>query len=91
MPGIQCVGHLFKIYMTPVYKIPFYLDHNESIGTSGLGKIMHIFAASTEMLLMLHLILQNSPFPCIIAIFLNKILLEIRVFSKFFKIFRYMI
>ena len=30
---------------------------------------------------------ENSPFPCIIAIFLNKILFEIRTFSIFFFFF----
>ena len=36
-----------------------------------------MFAASMKTLQMLPLILENSPFPCIIAIFLNKILLVI--------------
>ena len=53
-----------------------------------LGKILHIFAASMGMLQMLPLILENSPFPCIIAIFWNKLLLEIRTFSNFFKFFK---
>ena len=36
---------------------------------------------------MLPLILKNSAFPCIIAVFLNKILLEIRTFFNFLKLF----
>ena len=37
------------------------------------------------MLQMPPLIFKNLPFPYIIAILLNKILLEIRIFSYFFK------
>ena len=56
--------------------------------TAGLGSILHTFVASMGMLQILHLILEHSPFPCIIAIFLNKILLEIITFSNFFKSFK---
>ena len=41
---------------------------------------IHIFATSMGMLQVLPLILENPPFPCITAIFLIKILLEIRTF-----------
>ena len=53
--------------------------------TNGLGKILHIFAAFVGMLPMLPLIPENSPFPCINLILLNKIILEIRTFSSFLK------
>ena len=56
--------------------------------TAGLGRILHTFAGSMSILQILPLILENSPFPCIIAIFLNKILLEIKTFSIFFKSFQ---
>ena len=38
-----------------------------------------------RMLQILLLILESSPFPCIIAMFLNKILSEIKTFPSFFK------
>ena len=42
------------------------------------------------MLQMIPLILKNSPFPCIVTIFQNKILLEIRICSNFLNsIFRF--
>ena len=53
--------------------------------TDGLGKMLHIFAISMGMLERLPIILENLTFPCIIAFFLNKILLEIRTFSIFLK------
>ena len=52
-----------------------------------LGKIVYVFAASMGMLQRLHLILDNSPFPCFIAILFYKILLEIRTFTNLFKSF----
>ena len=55
--------------------------------TAGLSKILHIFGAYIGTLQMLPLILINSPFPCIIAIILNKIPLEIGTFSYFFESF----
>ena len=51
--------------------------------TVGLGKILHIFAAFLLMLKVFPLILENSSFPCIIAIVLNKIPLEIKSLSNF--------
>ena len=42
-----------------------------------------MFRAFVRMLQMLALILENSPFSCIIGIFLNKVLLEIKTFSSF--------
>ena len=57
------------------------------MGTAGLGKILHIFAASKGMLQMLPLILENSPFPCVIAFLLQNILLEINNFSSSFNPF----
>ena len=65
----------------------FSLTTINPLETAGLGKKLHIFPASAGMLQMLPLILKNSPFPCIIAIFLNKILLEIRTFTNIFKSF----
>ena len=56
-----------------------------------LGTILHMFAASMGMLQMLPLILENSSFPCIIAIFLNKLLLEIRTFYNFFKFLKFVL
>ena len=55
--------------------------------TAGLGKMLHIFAISIGTLQMLPLIIENWPFLCIIAIFLNKILLEIKTLSNYFKFF----
>ena len=57
--------------------------------TAGLGNILHILEASMGMLQMPPLILENSPFPCIIAIFLNKLFLEIKAFPNFFKYFNW--
>ena len=48
--------------------------------------MLHTFAVSIGTLQMLLLILRNSPFLCIIAIFLNKIILEIKTFGNFLKI-----
>ena len=48
-----------------------------------MDKILHTFAVSIETLQILPLILENSPFPWVIAIFLKKILLEIKTFSSF--------
>ena len=42
-----------------------------------------MFEFSMSMLQILALILENSPFPCTTAIFLNKVVLEIRTFSNF--------
>ena len=56
--------------------------------TTCLDKILHIFAASMGTLQMFPLISENSPFPCIIAIFLNKIFLEIKTFPNFLKSFK---
>ena len=65
----------------------FNLTTVNPLETAGLGKIFHIFAASIGLLQVLPLIFENSAFSCIIAIFLNKILLEIKAFSNFFKAF----
>ena len=48
----------FKIYMIPVLKIPFQFNHNP-LETSGLGKMLRLFTASTGMLQILPLILEN--------------------------------
>ena len=48
-----------------------------------LGKILHTFAVSIGTLQMLPLVLENSPISCIIAVLLNKILLEIKTFRNF--------
>ena len=55
--------------------------------TASHGKILHIITASMKMLQILNLVLENSPFPCTTAIFLNKISLEIKAFPDFFKSF----
>ena len=65
----------------------FNLTTINPLETAGLGKIFHIFVASEGMLQMLPLILENSPFPHINAVFLNKIPSEIRTFSCFFNSF----
>ena len=65
----------------------FSLTTINPLETAGLCKVLHIFAAIMEILQMLPLILENSPFACIIAIFLNKIILEIKTFSSFLKSF----
>ena len=51
-----------------------------------LGEIWHMFAASIGMLQLFPLILRNSDFPFTTAIFLNQIFLDIRNFSKSFKV-----
>ena len=58
-----------------------------TLETGGLSKLLHIIAASIGNLQLLTLILENSLFPCIDDIFLNKILLEIKTFLNFFKLF----
>ena len=58
-----------------------------TLETGGLSKLLHIIAASIGNLQLLTLILENSLFPCINDIFLNKILLEIKTFLNFFKLF----
>ena len=57
------------------------------MGTAGLRKILQIFAASMRVLQMLQLILENSPFPCVIAFLLQNNLLKINNFSSFFNSF----
>ena len=57
------------------------------MGIAGLGKILRIFAAFMGMLQMLPLILENSPFLCVIAFLLQNILLEINNFSSSFNPF----
>lgn len=58
-----------------------------TLETGGLSKLLHIIAASIGNLQLLTLILENSLFPYINDIFLNKILLEIKTFLNFFKLF----
>ena len=53
----------------------------------GPSKLLYTIAASIGNLEMLTLILENSLFPCINDIFLNKIFLEIKTFLNFFKLF----
>ena len=90
--GVQC-GNWLSLYMNPVFKISFQFINlfSKLIHWKLLGKILHIFAASMGMLQMLPLILENSPFPYSIVIFLNKIILEITTFSIFFRTHRYRI
>ena len=63
----------------------FSLATINPLKSAGFGETFHRFPAFMGMLQMLPLVLKNAPFPCIIAIFRNKILLEIRSFSNFFK------
>ena len=58
-----------------------------TLETGGLSKLLHVIAASIGNLQLLTLILENSLFPYINDIFLNKILLEIKTFLNFFKLF----
>ena len=50
--------------------------------TAGVGQILHTFVVSIGTLQMLPLILENSPFPCDIAIFLN-VFWELKLFLIF--------
>ena len=52
----------------------------------GLGKILHISADYVGKLRKFSFIFENTPFPCIIAIFLNKILFEIKILSTHLRI-----
>lgn len=56
---------------------------SNSLETPGLGEMWHIFAVSMGMPQLSPFILENLPFACIIATFLNKTLLEIKIFSNF--------
>ena len=73
----------------PKYTLPLYIRSRfnlmtiNPLETVGLRKMLHIFAVSRGTLQMFSLILENLPFSCIIAGFLNKILLEIKTFSNF--------
>ena len=66
--------------------LPIYLRSRFDFTTinpfesASLGKILHIFAVSMGILHLLPLIFTNSPFQCIIAIFLNIILLKCKHF-----------
>ena len=55
-------------YTWPLYlRSRFNLTTINPLEIAGLGKMLHIFAGSAAMLLqMLPLILENSPFPCIL-------------------------
>ena len=61
-----CVDELVQIHMTCIYN-----SNIKPLETAGLGKILHIFSVSIEMLQILTLISEDSS--CIVAIFLNKI------------------
>ena len=58
----------------------FSLTTINPLEIAGLGKILHIFAASIGVLKMLPLILENSPFPCIFTIFLKKLSWKLGLF-----------
>ena len=51
--------------------------------TADLEKMLHIFLFYMETIQMLSLFLENSHFPCIIAIFWSKIFLEIKIIYNF--------
>ena len=76
-------------YAWPLYlRSRFNLTTTNPLETAGLGEILDKFPVSIGMLQILFLILEISRFPCVIAIFLNKIVLGIvRTFSNFFKFF----
>ena len=60
-------------YAWPLYlRSRFNLTTTNPLETAGLGEILHKFPVSIGMLQMFFLILEISPFPCIIAFFLNK-------------------
>ena len=65
-------GQIGSRYAWPLYlRTLFNLTTINPLETADLGKILHTFVASMGTLQMLPLILENSPFPCINAIFLN--------------------
>ena len=72
------------------YAFPFYIRCHFNVTTinllesSWVHKILHALAASVGMF---PLFLENSPFACIFAIFLNNILLKIKTFSISSKLF----
>ena len=72
------------------YTFPFYIRSRFNLTTinllesSGVHKILHVYAASVAMF---PLFLENSPFAGIFAIFLNEILLKIKTFSISSKLF----
>ena len=68
--------------MAPVFKITFQLTKINPLETAGVGQILHTFVVSIGTLQMLPLILENSPFPCDIAIFLN-VFWELKLFLIF--------
>ena len=75
----------FEVCITLYLRSLFNLTKINPLETGGHDKILHTFQVSIRTLQMLPLILENSTFPCIIAIFLNKILSEIKTLSNFFK------
>lgn len=74
--GTNVKTNQFLIYMTPVFKMPFNLVTINPLEIAGLSTMLYIFSASMGVLHIVPIILKNSSFPCIITIFLNKILLE---------------
>ena len=73
------LGRIGSKYAWPLYlRSRYSLTTINTLETTGLGKISHIFVSSMIMLQMPPLILENSPFPCI---------WETKTFSEFFKSF----
>ena len=70
--------------MAPAFKILYKCNGKlNPLETAGLGRMLNIFVVSLRMLQIFPLILEFSPLPWIILIFLNKIFLEIKTFSNF--------
>ena len=68
----------FKIYITLYLGSCFSLETTYPLWTADFSKILHVFVVSLGTLQTLPLILENSSFPCIIAVFLNKMLKEVK-------------
>lgn len=78
-----CVDKLVQNIRDP-YIQDLVLITTNPLKTADLLKMLHIFAVSTGILLIIPLILQNSLFSYIISSFLNKIILKIKTFYIFF-------
>ena len=75
--------HTWPLYL----KFHFNWAIINPLETASLGKMFNIFAVLLECCKMLPLIIKNSPFLCIIAIFLNNNLWKIRCLSNLLKWF----
>ena len=64
----------FKLYTAQYLRSCFNLWMTDPSLTADFGKILCVFAVSMGRLQTLLLVLENSPFLCIMAVFLNKFL-----------------